>query len=118
VAQEQFLLGAAFGACIGIIFGLLGLVKGRWVAVKELAFWVPVGALMSAAIFGGKYLAVWAFGWLVQQWAEGVLAAAVGAMLGGIFGMLLGYLAGGRFSGGGQLGGQAEQPAPAARPRD
>jgi hypothetical protein len=96
-AQEQFLLGAGFGVCIGIVFGLLGgLAGGRRAAVKELALWVPVGALMCAAIFGGRYLVVWAFGWAVQQWAQGLLAAAVGAAFGGLLGTLIGYLAGGR----------------------
>src|SRR5262249_50864671 len=50
---------------------------------------------IGAAIFGGKYLAVWAFGWVVQQWAAGVLAAAVGGMFGASLGALIGFLAGG-----------------------
>ena len=64
--------------------------------VKGLALWVPTGTIMCAAIFGGKHLAAWAFGWAVQQWAQGILAAAVGAVLGGALGALIGYLAGGR----------------------
>jgi hypothetical protein len=103
-AQEQFLLGAGVGACIGIAFGLLGLARGRWVAVKELALWVPVGALLGAAIFGGQHLAVWAFGWAAQRWAGGVLAAAVGAVFGGALGVLFGYATGARSSGAGDRG--------------
>jgi hypothetical protein len=94
-AQEQFLLGAGVGACIGVIFGLLE-VGGRTGVVKGLALWVPVGTLMCAAIFGGTYLAAWVFGWAVQRWAQGILAAMVGAVLGGALGALIGYLAGGR----------------------
>jgi hypothetical protein len=96
-AHEQFLFGAGFGACIGILFGILALIAGeRLAAIKELALWVPVGALIGAAIFGGKYLADWAFGWTVHQWAQGILAAAVGAVFGGLLGALVGYLAGRR----------------------
>src|SRR5204863_7142018 len=70
-AQEQFLLGAGVGACIGVIFGLLE-AGGRTGVVKGLALWVPAGTLMCAAIFGSKYLVAWAFGWAVQQWAHGI----------------------------------------------
>jgi hypothetical protein len=83
------------GACIGVVFGLLE-AGGRTGVVKGMALWVPVGTLMCTAIFGGKYLAAWAFGWAVQRWAQGILAAAVGAVIGGSLGALIGYRAGGR----------------------
>jgi hypothetical protein len=51
---------------------------------------------MGAPIFGGKYLAGWASGWAVHQWAQGILAAAVGPIFGGLLGALVGYLAGQR----------------------
>src|SRR5262249_15532365 len=51
-ALEQFLFGAGFGACIGILFGILALIAGgRRAAIKELALWVPVGTLIGTAIF-------------------------------------------------------------------
>jgi hypothetical protein len=96
-ALEQFLLGATVGVCIGLLFGLLaGLAGGPRAAVNELGLWVPVGALIGAAIVGGKYLVAWAFGWVVQHWAQGILAAAVGAVFGGLLGVLIVHLAGGQ----------------------
>lgn len=91
-AQEQFLIGAVVGACIGLVFGLLEAI-GRvgWGRLWGLV-WLPISILGCAAVFGGKYIAAWAFGWAVQAWTHGVLAAVAGAVIGGVLGVVLGFL--------------------------
>jgi hypothetical protein len=88
---HQLLLGAGIGAVVGVVFGLLS--AGGWLGVlKGVALWIPAGAAICAAVFGGKHLTAWTLGWAVNHWAHGLEAVLIGGILGGLAGMVFGFL--------------------------